>query len=180
GGESRNDARRGGYNLNIAPETQKPLRPLVQTLLERAPAIPGWNFFAYRQPENVEMTLETVRVRTGDDFPCVRAFAHVGGMHRIDVVYEAHEDWSPEDERLPAQAFAATEGLVGEETLDKWIGVIEVAPDVPAGRWIPLERLKGTVDALIGSLVEQLPDQPCLDRLENAEWSMFTARPRRG
>src|SRR5262249_37502027 len=80
----------------------------------------------------------------------------------------------------PAQAFAATEGLVGEETLDKWIGVIEVAPDVPAGRWIPLERLKGTVDALIGSLVEQLPDQPCLDRLENAAWSMFTARPRRG
>src|SRR5262249_18052101 len=58
-------------------------------------------------------------------------------------------------------------------------GIIDVAPEAQAGRWFPLERLQGTVEALLGSIVEQLPDQPCLDRLAGAQWSMYTARPRR-
>src|SRR5262245_16089042 len=40
-----------GYRLVITPEGQRFLRPIVRTILERAPKRPNWEFYPYRQPE---------------------------------------------------------------------------------------------------------------------------------
>src|ERR1043165_1465379 len=44
----------GGHRLVITPEAAHHLRPLVRTILDRAPAIAGWEFYPYRLPEKFE------------------------------------------------------------------------------------------------------------------------------
>jgi hypothetical protein len=158
-----------GHYLVITPEANKHLRPLVETILERAPRIEGWTFLAYRQPEPAELTRESVRAKTGRDLFLTGASARIGELHRIDLVYQSPAD----NEAALRQAFATTESLLGEEALDKWVGIIDVASSLKGARWLPLERLQGTVEALIASIHDQLPEQPCQDLLEGAEWTML-------
>jgi hypothetical protein len=158
-----------GHYLVITPEANKQLRPLVETILERAPPIAGWTFLPYRQPEPADLTRESVRAKTGRDLLLTGASARIGELHRIDLVYQSPTD----SEAALRQAFAATESLLGEETLDKWVGVIDVASSLKGARWLPLERLQGTVEALVASIHDQLPDRPCQDLLEGAEWTML-------
>src|SRR5688572_20049708 len=42
---------KGGHRLVITPESDRFLRPLVETLLERAPRMEGWEFYPYRLAE---------------------------------------------------------------------------------------------------------------------------------
>jgi hypothetical protein len=163
-----------GHRLVITPEAAKHLRPMVQTLLERAPKLPGWEFYPYRPPEDVEMAKQTVAARTGGDLSGTMATAMIGEHNRIDLCYHYPETRGADEQRAFQNAFVATETLLGEELLDKWVGSITVQairkrgastktlgrarPPVPG--LLPLERLKPTFDALIASIQDQLPDQP--------------------
>jgi hypothetical protein len=162
---------RDGRYLVITPEVRRHLRPLVETILERAPRLPGWTFHAHRQPESAQMTRESVRAKTGRNLFLTGASARIGEQHRIDLVYYARAD----NATAVRQALAVTESLLGEEVLDKWVGVIDVARDSKGGRRLPLERLRGTVEALAASIRDQLPERPCLDLLDGAEWTAFRA-----
>jgi hypothetical protein len=57
--------RGAGHRLVITPEGDRQLRPMVKTLLDRAPALPGWEFYPYRPPESVEMAHQMVKARGG-------------------------------------------------------------------------------------------------------------------
>jgi hypothetical protein len=165
------DTRR--HYMVITPEVRRHLRPLVETIVERAPRLNGWSFHTYRQPEPLEMARETVEVRTGAPLLLGRACVRLGDMNRLDLFYEGP---AGDDDAL-AQAFTLTEGLLGEETLDKWVGFVDVAPEPPGGRWLSLGRLQATVSALITSRIDQLPDRPCRERLDGAAWSRVQAQP---
>ena len=41
----------GGHRLVLTPEVHRNLRPMVETMLERAPRLPGWSYAPYRPPE---------------------------------------------------------------------------------------------------------------------------------
>ena len=143
---------------------------MVETLLERAPSLPDWEFYAYRVPEDVEMAISTVQARTGGDLHGTLVTASVGDHNRIDLCY-----CSPATDRAQAEqnAFVATETLLGEELLDKWVGGVDVRPLPGTGsnlsgkdqnrgpRLLSLDRLKPTVDGeLVASVLEQLSDKP--------------------
>ncbi len=156
---------RGGHRLVITPEAEHQLRPLVQTILDRAPKLEGWAFFPYRLPEDLKLTVQTVEARTGGDISKARFQAQIGKHNRIDLVYASPDTKSEDDEQASHDAFVATETLLGEEDLDRWVGAIEVRP--AAGglkklfargpRLQPLDRIKPTFDALKLALREQLP-----------------------
>jgi hypothetical protein len=67
-----------GHRLVITPEAEKHLRPMVQTLLERAPSLSGWEFYAHRLPEDLEMAHQMVTVRAGGDLSGTLATAMIG------------------------------------------------------------------------------------------------------
>src|SRR5262249_22159803 len=127
---------RDGRYLVITPEAKRHLRPLVETILERAPRLDGWTFHAHRQPETPDMTSESVRAKTGRDLFLSGVSARIGELHRIDLTYRAPTDSGT----AMRQAFATTESLLGEETLDQWTGIIDVAREIKGNRWLPLER----------------------------------------
>jgi hypothetical protein len=81
---------------------------------------------------------------------------------------------------------------LGERCLNNWIGAIEVTPLPPGlnrlkrspGReaeppsaFRRLDHLKDTVDALIGSVCEQLPPRPHHEWAEGAEWTLWELEP---
>jgi hypothetical protein len=74
-----------GHRLVITPERKKYLRPIVQTVLERAPKLAGWEFYPYRLPESVEMAGQMVATRARGDLRGTLATAMIGNHNRIDL-----------------------------------------------------------------------------------------------
>ena len=97
----------------------------------------------------------------------------------------------PDDQAAFNAAFVASEALLGEEVLDKWVGAIEVASTPGSGVLrslfgrkepggpspIPLSRLKPTFESIVGSIRDQLPDRPHQDWVDEAEWTLWKLEP---
>jgi hypothetical protein len=170
----------GGHRLVITPEAEHWLRPMLGHVLSRAPNIPGWEFYAHRLPEDIGHARAAVKGRCGVDFKQAGIEARIGRNRKIDVLYTfPQEAWDQNKARNVA--FVLTETLLGEETLDAWIGVIDaVDPREPGHRWLPLERAGDTVSAVAKSMVDQLPAEP-LYRVpkEQAHWKSYQLKPER-
>src|SRR4029079_14871612 len=76
-----------GHRLVITPESQRYLRPMVRTILERAPKMEGWEFYPYRPAENAEQTIETVKGRVGVDITGAVVDASVVPGRKVDLAF---------------------------------------------------------------------------------------------
>lgn len=178
-----------GHRLVLTPESAHHLRPLVAKILERAPTLPGWEFYDARLPEDLESTVATVRGRAPFDIEDFLVRASVSEKRLVDLCYYSPNIDDPEDKQAFNAAFVITETLLGEHCLDKWVGVIKVSPypeaeelATVAGRRIPrhaikLEWLKETVDAAIESIRDRLPEAPHYEWAEAADWTMWKLEP---
>jgi hypothetical protein len=168
----------GGYQLIITPESRKDLRPLVETILERAPQLAGWRFLSHRPAEPLGDAIETVRAQTEYDITDCRVQVRRGEAHGLELLFHMPDCLSEEDELATASAWVTAECLLGEETLDHWVDTVQVTPEAGSGRWLGLERLRERAEALIQSRVDQLPSCPCheMDRNQVA-WNLFKVQP---
>lgn len=180
-----------GHRLVITPESHRELRPLVMTILKQAPQIPGWEFYGYRLPEDVEQAELMVQARTEGTLADVTFRPAIGDGKRIDLTYYSPRAKKTDDPQALNEVFVGTEVLLGEEMLDKWVGGISVEPlpkpgllgslfggaKKPPSNLLPLPRLHDTVQALAKSVVDQLPRESYGDRHENASWSTYEMQP---
>jgi hypothetical protein len=183
--------RGAGHRLVITPESAHHLRPLVRVILERAPGLPGWEFYEYRLEEDLESAQSTVEGREGYDITGLLFRASLGNHNRIDLKYTSPDIADFEDGAALRAAFVTVECLLGERCLNNWIGAIEVAPlpepnrlrsspghdAKPPPGFRRLDHLKDTVDALIGSVYEQHPPRPHHEWVEGAEWTLWELEP---
>lgn len=171
-----------GHRLVITPESRHELRPLVTAIIQAAPQIDGWEFYAYRQPESVEMMLQTVEARTGGDLSQASFRTAFDDLQRITIQICAPH-FSEQDENSMQQAFVTMESLVGEEVLNRWIGYIIASPTSTeeADQFEPLERMKPVVDQLIEELQSALPDRPLFEMIgadgEDSENYVYELEP---
>ncbi len=185
-------ARETGHRLVITPEAKHYLRPLVNTLLSRAPEIAGWEFYSYRLPETEAMAVQTVQARTGGDISGAKVQADVGETGKIDLVFVLPHCADAGDEEQLYHAFVAAETLLGEEVLDTWIGGIEVEPLPKSGlrglfrktrgkadpaRLAPLEQLRSRVQTLVEQQRSQLPAQPSWQWVSESKWTVYELQP---
>jgi hypothetical protein len=169
----------GGHQLTITPEGERHLRPLVETVLERAPQVQGWSFAAYRPPEPLDVAYQSVMAKGGGDLAATTVRAAVGKHHRIDLSFRSPLYEAADEPDACRDVFWMTESLLGEEVLDRWVGIIETAPAEEGERLLPLERLHDTVKSVIQSIVDQLPDRPCYQWREEALWTQFGVKPQK-
>ncbi len=175
-------ARRGeGHRLVITPEASHWLRPVVATTLERAPQIPGWEFYGHRLREPLAVATAAVEARTG--FTVTTASVEVSvADHRVHLRYRFPECREEGEELATNAAFVATESLLGEDVLDAWVGAIDSAPvrrpilslaalRGPAG--VEFGDLAAAVDAEIVELRRGLPPFPCVDLPDDWKWSLW-------
>jgi hypothetical protein len=177
-------------------------------MLERAPKPAGWEFYAYRLCEDVQEAGRMVEARTGGDLSGTRVTAVIGEHNRINLCFHSPATSDTDDQQAFENALVATETLLGEEALDKWVGNITVESlREPARiskllnrkrragpRLLPLDRLKPTLDSLVAAIKDQLADVPLYslhsddDSPDSANrWGLFELKatpaddyPRRG
>lgn len=159
--------RRGGHRLVITPESEHSLRPFIDVLLQRAPSLPGWEFYPYRLPEDRDSAEGMVQGRTGIDLQDVTIHASEGEYSQIDVEFVFPQGIQPE--QANQAAFVATECLLGEELLDHWIGLIEGRVGTPTPDAVSPENLKAVVDGKIEAIRAALPDRPYREWLEQRQ-----------
>jgi hypothetical protein len=171
--------RQPGNRLVITPESQRWLRPMLRTLLERAPKLPGWEFYPYRPPETDEMTVETVKGRVGVDITGALIAASVAPGRKVDLNFAFPRAADLDEETAAQAAFVATESLLGEQVLDTWIGAISLADKepIPGTRPLPLVRAQATVAALIRGFLDQLPSTRTKDISALGQWSGLELEP---
>src|SRR5262249_42111494 len=100
-----------GHRLVITPESARHLRPLTDTVLQRAPRLEGWEFYGYRPPEGLEETQATVEGRTGGSIDGIMFEAHIGDRHLIDLTFLFPRELGEEDDQATHEAFVAAETL---------------------------------------------------------------------
>lgn len=190
-----------GHRLVITPESSRHLRPLTETIIDRAPRLAGWEFYPYRLAESVESAEATVEARTGGTLADVVVDARIGEHNLIDLTFRSPRTRNSNDEQAFNDAFVATESLLGEELLDKWVGAIEVAPvqgsggllgafrkgkkqladhDSTGRSGIRLDQLKDVIDSLIVCLRDQLPRETPILSLnpdDDSNWSCLEMNP---
>ena len=160
-----------GHRLVITPESVRTLRALVDTLVERAPSLPGWTFSAARPPAGPEVAGNFVEHRTGATLRDAMVAVEPAEDHRIAL------RWSipgATGQQAFDAAFVATERLLGERILDDWVGEIEPVDDRSGLRgWQTLPVL---FHAARNRVLETLPEQPFHERdpaqTPSAMWKM--------
>ncbi|MCA9266921.1 MAG: hypothetical protein KDA41_00545 [Planctomycetales bacterium] len=185
-------ARGEGHRLVITPEGRRWLRPLVRTLLERAPRLPDWEFYDQRLPDDIQWVRACVQGRTGVDAANVQAQVRVGPRRKLELVFTSPQ-WREVNDDVRQTALVIVEHLLGEEVLDHWVGPIEVEPPprtgllgkllpgrkpAPSGAWLPLDRLRATAMSLIESVRSQLTAAPWHETIDDESWSTLQLKPR--
>lgn len=175
--------------LVITPEMDMELRPLTQTLLERAPEVPGWEFYSHRLAENAEMLPATLAHRAGRVPRDLRAFVEIAGPRKLAVRFVS-SDFSDCDDDEPeetdcAAAFVAAETLLGEEFVDQWVACVSVeaadlmersAYELLFGRPMPPEglapeELREACWKAAQGLRDRSPEEPFFRRIESLVWT---------
>ena len=170
--------RQPGHRLVITPEQRKWLRPVVRSLLERAPKVSGWEFYPHRLPEDVPMAIQMVEARVGINITGALVSASVAPGRKIDVLFSFPNQPGLDEQTANSAAFVATETLMGEHVLDTWIGGIGLADGHATGqRPLPMERAQATVGALVRSIQEQLPAAKMHDISVGDHWSNVELSP---
>src|SRR5262249_55224530 len=139
-----------GFRLVITPESQRYLRPLVRTILERAPKLPNWEFYGYRVPETPELTIDTVKGRANVDVSDALVAASPAAGRKIDLYFSFPDQDDLEEDQARQAAFITTETLLGEQFLDNWVGEIGLLADNPeAGPALPLAKAQVMIAQLV-------------------------------
>lgn len=178
------------HRLVITPETDMELRPLTQTLLERAPELPGWEFYSHRLAESAEMLPHTLEHRVGRVPRDLRAYVEIAGPRKLSVRFVS-ADFSETDDEEPtetdcAAAFVAAETLLGEEFVDQWIAFVGVEAADPTersayellfGRPLPQEGLapedlRQACWSAAQELRDKSPEEPFLHRSAALAWTI--------
>ena len=164
-----------GHRLVLTPEAERQLRPLVEAVLVRAPALAGWEFHAHRLAEPLPVALQATAARTSVDLTGWTARAELSDEGLVDVSLAPPTPADPTEQTRRA-ALVLVEALMGEDLMDVWIGAVEV--EERAGEHEPLAGLTGRVKALVESRRLLVPELPYWRRAADAKWMLLRLAPK--
>src|SRR5688572_8958211 len=109
----------GGKYLIITCESAHHLRPIVESVMRRAPQLPNWTFREYRPAHDAEDIPPLVRARTGHIMGTTTVQARMGQYRQVDFVYQSLLAGTNENAALEV-ARAANDYLLGEDVAHRW------------------------------------------------------------
>lgn len=108
----------------ITPELDHFKRPLVKTIIEMAPEIEGWSFLPVRPALSVDVLESIFESRTGLSIPETKVSCQRSNRNVVDVTFFSDSFSGANDRDDIETAYCLCEYLLGEDTLNKWIGNI--------------------------------------------------------
>ncbi|MGE0264548.1 MAG: hypothetical protein AB7V06_17865 [Candidatus Obscuribacterales bacterium] len=122
----------------VTAEEHAELKPIVETIVSGAPKISRLSLVAGRRslsPENVEMAFRarTAILDSGEKkIPRFRTKVHANSSNTIDVDFYSPDFKSEDSEQDLGDCLLICDLVLGEEDLDKWLGVMRSYP-LPQG-----------------------------------------------
>lgn len=167
------------HRLVVTTEGDRRLRPLLQALVQRAPALPGWQFSIYRPAELVEQAVRWVWNRTGVDVTGTLVAVQPAPARKIDLHYFFPSLTHRPRDTVTEQAWLVTEAILGEQVLDTWVGQIAAIEPAQAGQFqlLPLAHAQAVVVSLIRNYLQQLPLTPVAELVRQASLHPVTLPP---
>lgn len=163
-----------GHRLVVTPEPRHELTELARTIVERAPEESAWEFYVHRLAESYESAVQSVGGRTGGDITDATIELSVGDGHLIDVDYTSASRSRDHD------AFLGLEALLGEATLNTWVGLVSAGKPRRFGgsKGFPISEVANRFAALQEQIRSSLPHSPYIDWLsDETEVTLLTAQP---
>lgn len=165
-----------GHRLVLSAESRKDLRPLVELLVQKAPLLENWEFHSYRPAEDFENAILTVQARTNGNLDDLFFQIYINEFNQIDLFFIRETCKSDNDfNQAKNDVFVALETLIGEEKLDKWIGVIEVnlIKQKDNDEVFPIEKLQEFIFNEITKMELSLPTNSYFDRWQDSKWGNY-------
>lgn len=166
------------HRLVLTPESEHALRPLVELVLSRAPALRAFELYDHRVAEDLATVAPTVEARLSRALPETTVQVTAGEHGTVDLRFFMQGCKRDEDANYTAIAFVASETLLGEDVLDQDIGTISVGPPKKAKGTVGLGELRKTVDKALQARDRAIPDKPVAARLAKATWTLFELKPK--
>ena len=165
------------HRLVLTPESNHSLRPLVTTLLERAPKLDGWEFYGDRLPESMSEARRVVRARGYRSLAGTKVLVTRGPDHTVDLCFYNKGYTGPDDRDAFNSIFVCTETVLGGRDLNLWVGDIRVEKGEHEDA-VRLSSLATEFASAVDSLVEELPGKPqaSLDQDEQT-WTAWQLQP---
>lgn len=151
---------RDEYHMLLTPQFHRHLRPLTDVLVFRAPRIGLWRYLTYRPPVPADVAVRVIQDRMGIDLSDITCAVSVGSLNTIDLILCSSAFKGSQDPLSRRQAYALAEAILGEESMEVWGGQLQSVGPSTDRRTYALDRLRPTAEALIGSIIDQLPDKP--------------------
>ena len=176
----------GARDVIVSPRQHRFLRPMLSTLLKRAPKLSGLRFCNHQPALTLEEALQRTHQESQLDFSAARVRVGFGRGHLLDVTFFVPGVASAHDEQGLWAAELCAEALIGEELFDRWIGTVRAEPgrrsslsivSDSAPKTLPISDFKETVYAAIRGLRQGLPELPWGEGQTSAGWTMLEAEP---
>lgn len=169
----------GVHRLILTTEGARTLRPLLRTVVQRAPSLPNWQFLIYRPAELVDRAAHWVRMRAGIDLDGALLEVRPAPGRKIDLHYYFPGHVAGGRPIRTEQAWLVTEALLGEQVLDTWVGEIGLLEGEQLARSqpMPLAHAQAMVVALIRRYQQQLPVLPLAHLVREAASTPLTLPP---
>lgn len=164
-----------GHRLVVGPARDEALRPLVATLVERAPALPRFEVHAYRPPEG-DPARVLARVSDGLGLPArgLRGRFTPGAGHRLDLAVTCP---GLALEAVRAAGLIAADALLGELEAVTWVGAVTSHEPGAAGEWHGVEALEAAFASARARVIEALPAQPSHGSVDPSTWPLIKRTP---
>ena len=159
--------------LTIAPEAKRHLLPVVETILEGAPDLPGWSFHSDRIREDPAHAVELVRQRYGLELAEFSFEVNAGDMGVLEVMVAAPE--GVDDDQAFSATYLALATILGERDFFRWVGPLHVG-ELPSGG-CSIDALQASLDDGVRVLTERLPRDPFHTCIETAGHSVLEGQP---
>jgi len=122
-------------SFTISSEGNRSLRRLVERMIEAAPKLKDWELYTARQPREAPSTIRLpdrdleLATQNWDFTPIERA-----SEGRIDLIVISGDLASVERGAALRAVFIYLDQVLGEDTVEEWLGGIEVKADLPPGK----------------------------------------------
>lgn len=149
-------------NLTITAEAIPPLRPIIDTMMERAPKLKEWRFHRYRPAFAPDEIVDGLQTTHQSKLTAYEAKCELTPTHKIDVtIFSPDFEDSDNDTQ---DGYKICELALGEENTDRWAGKFKmikraVKKDVPTAT----KEFVQEFNALKQSVLAHLPDKPYYD-----------------
>ena len=179
------------WRMAFSVESHRAARLMLRDFVAAAPQTPGWSFHPWRVPMAYPTARRWARQRSGADCDHLAVNISRGTARNLNLLFAPLPDAPPgSQQKWLTLAYSASEAILGEEVLDRYIGSVSMAPPAEArawwrklrrtsqpSDWLSMSQLAEHIEECVAELRSELPSAPLAKLLDSRGWTTVEVTP---